>query len=162
MTKVIFTSWLDEFNAMMKDQDRHVLLLLDNFSGHGVDSLSNVKIKFFPPNMTSHVQPCDAGIIKTFKDHFRTQMNKRIFERVEAVTAVEQFVKEISIFDACDWTLEALKAVKKSTVINCFYKCKIVPEKVGAEESVVQQTVVGVPTSQEEDLQDYFCFDDDA
>ena len=111
--------------------------------------------------MTSHVQPCDAGIIKTFKGYFRAQMNKRIFERVEAVQGVEQFVKEVTVFDACDWTLEALKSVKKSTVINCFYKCKVVPQKVSVEDSVAQQTLVGVPTPETDGIQDYFCFDDD-
>ena len=162
MTKEIFYSWLKEFNVMMKQQNRHVILLLDNFSGHRIDSYSNVRVEFFPPNMTSHVQPCDAGIIKAFKDYFRAQMNKRIFERVEAVKSVEHFVKEVTVFDACDWTLEALKSVKKSTVINCFYKCKIVSEKAVVEETLVKQAAVGVPTSVTEDLQDYFCFDDDA
>ena len=111
--------------------------------------------------MTSHVQPCDAGIIKTFKRYFRAQMNRRIFERVEAVQGVEHFVKEITVFDACDWTMEALKSVKKSTVINCFYKCKVVPEKVSVEESSVQNILVGAPTSNADGIQDYFCFDDD-
>ena len=161
MTTAISTSWMEEFNGMMKKQNCHVLLLLDNFSGHRVDNLSNVKVKFFPPNMTSHVQPCDAGIIKSFKDYFRAQMNKRIFERVEAVSGVEQFVKEITIFDACDWTLEALKSVKKSTVINCFHKCRVVTEKASTELDLEQPICVGVPTSVTEDVQDYFCFDDD-
>ena len=78
MTTAIFISWLEEFNALMKKNSRHVLLLLDDFSGHRVNNLSNMNIRFFPPNMTSHVQPCDAGIIKTFKGYFRAQMNNRI------------------------------------------------------------------------------------
>ena len=57
--------------------------------------------------------------------------------------------------------MEALKSVKKSTVINCFYKCKVVPEKVSVQDSSVQQTLVGALTRDSAGIQDYFCFDDD-
>jgi hypothetical protein len=50
--------WLNE---KLKSQNRHALLFMDNFSGHklrvalvaGRDALSNLKIRWLPPNRTS-------------------------------------------------------------------------------------------------------------
>ncbi|KZT59275.1 hypothetical protein CALCODRAFT_431263, partial [Calocera cornea HHB12733] len=33
--------------------------------------ITNIRLKYLPPNMTSHVQPPDAGIICTFKAHYK-------------------------------------------------------------------------------------------
>ena len=30
-------------------------------------NLTNVTVHFLPPNTTAHLQPCDAGIINSFK-----------------------------------------------------------------------------------------------
>ena len=68
MTMVLFEEWLEYFNSRMKLSKRKVLLILDNAAGHNVEKeFSNVKLFFLPPNMTSVIQPCDAGIIKSFK-----------------------------------------------------------------------------------------------
>jgi hypothetical protein len=71
MTCILFSDWLKYFNNLMKAQKRFVCLLLDNAAGHKVDGqYSNITIQFLPPNMTSMLQPCDAGIIKSFKVSF--------------------------------------------------------------------------------------------
>jgi len=66
----IFEIYLKNLNNMMQQSGRHILLLTDNASCHSIDiidSLSNVKVHFLPPNTTSHLQPMDAGIIYSFK-----------------------------------------------------------------------------------------------
>ena len=63
MTGKIFKEWLHWFDNLMAR--RKVLLLLNNFSSHklrvekvrGLDGLQNVKIRWLPPNTTSHWQP---------------------------------------------------------------------------------------------------------
>lgn len=56
-----FGDWLRKFDLKM--YDRKVLLLLDNASSHFVTyQCRNVKVYFLPPNMTSKVQPLDAGM----------------------------------------------------------------------------------------------------
>lgn len=58
----------DDLTFNMKDLKSHVLLILDNFSGHFVEDLytpTNVKLCFLPPNATSVLQPLDGGIIRT-------------------------------------------------------------------------------------------------
>ena len=49
-----------------------VALLLDGFSGHDdgcVDSLGQVTLYKFPPNITGMFQPLDQGIIAALKSH---------------------------------------------------------------------------------------------
>ena len=57
----------------MKNQNRNILLLLDNFSGHFPEKyeLTNVELLYLAPNTTSIMQPLDAGIIRSFKVHFK-------------------------------------------------------------------------------------------
>ena len=69
----IFESWLLDFNKQMKTQDKKVLLLVDNAGGHNITPelikrLTHVEVYFLPPNTTSVIQPCDQGIIRSFKE----------------------------------------------------------------------------------------------
>jgi hypothetical protein len=49
--------WLTAFNAKMKQQNRNVLLFLDNVTCHPHIELSNMRLVWFPPNTTSVSQP---------------------------------------------------------------------------------------------------------
>ncbi|GAU95610.1 hypothetical protein RvY_07200 [Ramazzottius varieornatus] len=69
MTKAVFTPWLKELNERTEKQNRKILLLLDNASGHNVDNLSHVRLVYLPPNQTSRIQPLDQGTIKVFQVH---------------------------------------------------------------------------------------------
>ena len=53
----------------MKKKNKSILLLADNAPTHLLndDVLSNIKVHYFPPNTTAHLQPLDAGIINSFK-----------------------------------------------------------------------------------------------
>jgi hypothetical protein len=70
MQTSIFNDYLANLNRYMRSQNRNILLLLDNAPTHSVSEtidLSNIKIHFLPPNTTAFLQPCDAGIINSFK-----------------------------------------------------------------------------------------------
>ena len=79
MTGLICEEYLRWLNNKKVAQQRHVLLLMDNFSGHelsvhligGQQGLSNVRIEWPPPNTTWEWQPMDQGIIATFKLQYR-------------------------------------------------------------------------------------------
>ncbi|GBC39777.2 tigger transposable element-derived protein 6-like [Rhizophagus irregularis DAOM 181602=DAOM 197198] len=48
----------------------HIILLVDNVSTHALSentTLTNIVIKYFPLNITSHLQFCDQEIINSFK-----------------------------------------------------------------------------------------------
>ena len=65
-----FNDYLINLNRSMQRQNRNILLLLDNAPTHTVNestNLTNIKIHFLPPNTTAFLQPCDAGIINSFK-----------------------------------------------------------------------------------------------
>src|SRR6266498_6109222 len=58
----------------MRRQNRNILLLVDNASTHALYEttyLTNITIKYLPSNTTSHFQPCDQGIINSFKSQYR-------------------------------------------------------------------------------------------
>lgn len=65
----------------MRSQNRRVCLLVDNFSGHNITyEPRNVQLEFFALNMTSFVQPLDAGIIRCFKAHYRREFCSRALD----------------------------------------------------------------------------------
>lgn len=49
----LFEGWLKAWNKKLQRNGRKVLLILDNFSGHPKIKLSNIELKFLPPNTTS-------------------------------------------------------------------------------------------------------------
>jgi len=53
------------------------LLLLDNAPTHSISesiNLTNVRVHFLPPNTTAFLQPCDAGIINSFKANYKKKL----------------------------------------------------------------------------------------
>ena len=128
MTKSIFYFFLRRFDRSMKAQNRKVLLLLDNFSGHAVDYVpTNVELLFLPPNTTSHLQPLDGGIIRAFKAHFKKKQYRKAYQYVgmlqnghqDVVGPVDK-VFEVDQLQAMKWAREAWKAVSEETIKNCW------------------------------------------
>jgi len=86
----LFREWVQKFDHFCRIKKINTLLLVDNASshinpsrlnqenveGHTSSRLTNVKIHYLPPNSTAHLQPMDAGIIHSFKAHY-----KRLFCR---------------------------------------------------------------------------------
>ena len=62
MTSSIFENWLMKFVL----QGRSVAMVVDNCPAHPhINGLRSIKLVFLPPNTTSHLQPCDQGIINS-------------------------------------------------------------------------------------------------
>uniref|UniRef100_A0A3Q2XR58 HTH CENPB-type domain-containing protein n=1 Tax=Hippocampus comes TaxID=109280 RepID=A0A3Q2XR58_HIPCM len=104
MTSEIFLKWLHQLNNKMVIQNRKILLFMDNCGAHVPATLSNMKIIFFPPNTTSHLQPMDAGVIQNVKLQFRKSMLK-------------------TILDAIEWIEATWMKLESSTISKCFSKC---------------------------------------
>jgi hypothetical protein len=66
----IWNDYLKKLDSHMRAQNRNILLLIDNAPTHILyenTNLTNIVIEHLPPNTTSHLQPCDQGIINSFK-----------------------------------------------------------------------------------------------
>ncbi|POW12746.1 hypothetical protein PSTT_04332 [Puccinia striiformis] len=121
----ILQNWLRTWNAKLREEKRHILLLLDNFSGHQVpeDGMSNIQVEFFSPNLTSHVQPLDVGIIK----YFQEIPVKELFQ-INQLTAMKMAKK-------------AWESVSESTIQNCWGKTGITQQNLEGCAEKVKKTI---------------------
>ena len=82
MTSSITKNELIEWNSeLMRNNNRKVLLLLDNCFAHPNinDLLSQIALVFLPSNTTSILQPLDQDVIRNFKIFYRKSLiSKRI------------------------------------------------------------------------------------
>ena len=63
----IFEKEMRKFDQQMKIKGRKVCMIVYNCSAHPHLELENKELVFLPPNMSSHLQPKDDGIIKNLK-----------------------------------------------------------------------------------------------
>ncbi|KAF8231187.1 CENP-B protein [Tricholoma matsutake] len=70
MTTPQYQEWICDWDVKLRQQGHHVLWLQDNFSAHSPsDDLTNIHVENFTPNLTSHVQPNDAGVINRYDNN---------------------------------------------------------------------------------------------
>lgn len=127
MTSVIFEMWITKWDRELRAQGRTILLLLDNFSGHTVPAnlLTDIRLEFFTPNLTAHVQPLDAGIIHAFKCHYRKRFLNRAFRRLNDNTTSNK-VYDIDILTAARIAKYAWHSISRETIKNCWAHSGIV------------------------------------
>lgn len=129
----IFNEILLKLNEKMKQKGRKIVLLLDNAPVHLIldetkEKLDSIDVKFLPPNTTTALQPCDAGIIHSFKCHY-----KRLFvqNRIDAYDNMQDGITETlagySVYDALQNSAEAWSMVSSQTIANCWKKTGILP-----------------------------------
>lgn len=98
--------------------------LSDICSGHLIETteLSNVKLSLLPPNTTSQLQPCDAGIMKSFKAHYRRQFIEDLYTSIEYYNEV----KIVEVKTAIHMVRRGWTYVSIDTIINCWAKVNII------------------------------------
>lgn len=123
MTGVLFEEyvrWLDE-----QMHGRKILLVVDNCPAHSnnIQGLRNIELFFLPPNMTSKIQPCDAGIIRAFKMYYRKRFYRKILEGYELDIPSPE---KINVLDVINMAVSAwTENVHQEAIANCFRHCKI-------------------------------------
>lgn len=123
MTGEIFKNWLFQLDEQFKKQARKIVLLLDNAPGH-VDineSLTNIRLIFFDPNLTTHIQPLDQGIIQNFKVHYKNFLMDFIIDCIE-----NNETKKCDLSMVIIWSYNAWQRVTPLTITNCWNKTGIV------------------------------------
>ena len=83
MNSILFTQWVKDFDRKMRLRKRQVLVFLDNATSHPDVRLTNTKLKLFPPNCTSKLQPLDQGIICNLKVHYRKKLLQRVLANID-------------------------------------------------------------------------------
>ncbi|KAL4104528.1 hypothetical protein QTP88_019823 [Uroleucon formosanum] len=117
MTTEIMTEWLMKFDNRMGQNKRKVLLFLDNAAPHPHLKMKNIELVFFPPNMTSHCQPLDQGVIHQFKKLYRTQLLRKAVTDSDANSS-----QPINVLDAIYWVSSSSKNIQPETVKKCFLR----------------------------------------
>src|SRR6266498_3129911 len=108
----IWNEYIKKLNNRMRRQNRNILLLVDNALTHALYEttyLTNITIKYLPPNITSHLQPCDQGIINSFKSQYRKLYLRN---RVKAFDKFREFGIEPVEID-----IQRLKELEKVQVL---------------------------------------------
>ena len=99
--------------------NRNAILCMDNAPSHIYDDtgFTNTKVVFLPPNLTSHIQPMDAGIIRAFKAHYRRLFILRALERYENG---QDNIYNIDQLEGMNLAMEAWTYVSDKTIANCW------------------------------------------
>ena len=82
---------------------------------------SNIKLVFLPPNTTSKLQPCDAGIIQTVKLCYRTKLLRRItfaIDEVESASSLAKNVTSRTETTASNWEQQLVKRAQEGNTLN--------------------------------------------
>lgn len=143
MTSAIFERWVRAFNSDMEREGRKVLLILDNVASHKHDiELSNVKIAMIPPNTTTHLQPQDAGVIRTFKTKISALQNKHVVDNLDALleraashgaASIEdelQHLHDTDVLTAMLWAQQAWSYTSSTVMRNCWKRTQVLNEEL--------------------------------
>ena len=122
-----------KLNRRMLNENRNILLFIDNAGCHPDDLLSmfsNIKICFHPPNTTSALQPLDLGIIQNFKLHYRRFFLKYVISKMDECDTASDVVKSVNLLVAIRWIALAWSEVTSDTIVKCFRKAGILDKEL--------------------------------
>jgi len=121
------------------------VLLWDNHTSHNLDQdllklYSDIRVLFLPPNLTSHHQPLDAGIIAATKLKYKTVMLQMLDDLVEHWEERRKSAENnksglngllqghyAHLGDAVLITQQAWDVITDETIKNCWIKANCLP-----------------------------------
>ena len=120
MTSAIFIEWVLNLDRKFSKEGRKVLLIVDNCSAldqHIATKLKSIQLEYLPPNCTSQLQPCDMGIIKTFKVFYRKRLLSKLIRAMEEKNS-DDFT--VNVLECLRWSKSVLEnGVTQETTANC-------------------------------------------
>ncbi|EPX73104.1 ARS-binding protein [Schizosaccharomyces octosporus yFS286] len=169
MNVPIMEEWLRWFDSQM--EGRSVLLLLDSSSVHQLSienirksnfPLNNVLVVLLPPNMTSISNPCEQGINKTFKAHYRRSWIYDILLKTEKDINP---LHSINILQAVRWMVDIWDyQIEPATIAGYFRRSGVLGPLLEAEPepsetsrivSQLQQTVSRFDPQKSADIENF-------
>lgn len=118
----------EKLNEIYRREDRKVIHTVDNCSAHvaGTDHLDNIVNLFFPPNMTSVLQPVDAAVGRSFKAKFRRFLLDHVLDYVKVLNGRAFKVNEaVTIYHGVRLMAKVWDLVPRSVVLNASFKTRI-------------------------------------
>lgn len=132
MDKTIFKKWfLEEFvpetKKYLKKQNLPLkaILTLDNAGCHpGEEELTcdGIRALFFPPNVTSLIQPMDQGVLEAMKKKYRRRLLQSMLQATEGEVTINDFLKKTTMKDVVYWVAESWHEVKADTINRSWNK----------------------------------------
>jgi len=126
----IWNQYLKKLDAHMRAQKRNILLLVDNAPTHALYEntiLTNIVIHHLPPNITVYLQPCDQGIINSFKSQYRKLYLRNRVKTFDNFNEYGTEPVEINIKKCIKYVARAWDSVTDITINNCWKKANIMP-----------------------------------
>ncbi|KAF7685385.1 Tigger transposable element-derived protein 4 [Cucumispora dikerogammari] len=144
MTANIFSNYLKNLNEDLIKEKRSILLISDNFSGHKIANLSNIKLEFLPKNATPIIQPLNQGVIKAFKSKNLRIISSYLISssRIEEKN-IQQLVKGIDLYTVINWVRKSIGCVDRSVIVNSWKKSGLLCGKQQQKPTDVQQDQSG-------------------
>ena len=111
---------LTRLNSRMKREGRNILMFLDNAPCHPASlkgMFPNVRIEFLPKHTTSCTQPLEAGIINTWKVHYRRKLLRYVLSQVDGKSTVSSEIvnRWISWWLYGGWLVRGKRLSQKSS-----------------------------------------------
>lgn len=137
----------------MRQQKRKVALIIDNAPSHifNSTSITNTEVIFLEPNMTSHIQPMDAGIIKAFKAHYRELYIRQAIDRDEAGFTDIYHIDQLEGQRLC---LQAWARVTSQTVANCWSHAGILANEIPVDPDLLNSSINDAMAKLEQAIQE--------
>ncbi|CAI5735057.1 unnamed protein product [Peronospora destructor] len=152
MTREIFRKWLTDLDANFYQQQRKIMLLVDNaavHAGFNAEKLKNIEVVFLPP---SNLHPLTAGILTAFKRRYRQRQIQHVLDHLDADADISTAAKfdSVGVKQALTWCIGCWDAVPSSVIISCWqdtgllyakspdyaYKCR------GEEDAISEELAV--------------------
>ena len=157
MTAVEFKDFLEAFDRWAKKNKRNLALIVDNAPSHKeISTLTNIRLFFLPPNVTSVLQPLDAGIIRSFKAQYRNLLSLHLLDLMDEGRRTTIDLRQALIMVAQAWQKVRFACflftkrfsiflfepqVTTITVVNCWTHVDILPNQTGSSSSVGRDIV---------------------
>ncbi|XP_043266524.1 jerky protein homolog-like [Venturia canescens] len=127
MNLEIFEEWFKdifvpkvEIFLSSKNLPKTAILLVDNCRSHRYIKVNDIEIHFFPPNVTSLIQPMDQGIIQTVKLHYEINLVNAVIEAQDENVRLIEFLKKVDLYKVIIWVADSWEKVKSSTIDRCW------------------------------------------
>ena len=124
MTALLFEEWFKEqfvpqVQSFLKNMELSpkAVLFMDNRDGH-LENLSHdeIRVEFFPPNISLLIQPMDIGVLQNLKTLYRTNVMSFFIDQFNIGTNLPIAMKKLSIRNVIFWITTAWNKVNKSII----------------------------------------------